>query len=290
MPALRGLTLFPEYAALTALGYKTVETRPGPPAGDMRPDGVRVGFGGHRLDRHQPFVVVAGRRLPKVGVLGMGPFVLERSRGCRDLLIRGEQLAWPYRIPSGHALAVTSFAGAWPVEQVRFTDVDRWRVDEETGELLLPRAEFLLGDYGPGRWALPMTRATRFSPVLIPPLPTTQGVYALPEETTDRIEGLLSGVTSETIWEYMRSAQALEALLERLPAWAEPWATRHAGNMSAQFDRMADEIEQLAAAGETTHPIYGAALEALLAGDEARGAQHLWAHVKYPFERPQRAA
>lgn len=69
------------WATLIALGVKTIETRPGPPNGPMRPDGVR-GLPGCRLERGERIAIVAGAASPgnlgplcdyRVGIASDGP-------------------------------------------------------------------------------------------------------------------------------------------------------------------------------------------------------------------------
>lgn len=51
MTALKVLSLRQPYASLVMAGVKRFETRPGPPNGDMRPEGVRAGVGGCAVNR-----------------------------------------------------------------------------------------------------------------------------------------------------------------------------------------------------------------------------------------------
>lgn len=51
MTALKVLSLHQPWATFVMLGVKRFETRPGPPAGDMRPEGMRPGIGGCALNR-----------------------------------------------------------------------------------------------------------------------------------------------------------------------------------------------------------------------------------------------
>ena len=289
-----GLVLYPAPAALIALGIKTAETRPGPPAGDMRPDGVKQRVGGRKINRWDDVVIVAGRTLPPVGERPFGPFTTERTRGVKDVLLRGEQLAWPYRIPSGHALCVVKFAGAWRVEdrhdgQVRFADVERWTIDERTGGLVLPHAELYLGDYRPGRWVLPITKVRRVGPIKVK---GGQGAYDLPEREGDRIQAESIGITARSVWEHMRTDSDLDALGNRLPEWAWPWLGDVIADLSGSFALGMQELEALVEPGvpvPETHPHHQAAT-ALAAGDRLRAEAHVWGSLRPGVEWPRRVS
>ena len=61
---MRALVVRQPRATLIALRQKTIETRPAPPSGPMRPDGVR-GLPGCSLERGERIAIVAGASAPK---------------------------------------------------------------------------------------------------------------------------------------------------------------------------------------------------------------------------------
>jgi len=61
---LHVLSLDEPYATLITIGKKRYETRSGPPTGDMRPDGVKPGLGGHSINRGDRIGIASTRRKP----------------------------------------------------------------------------------------------------------------------------------------------------------------------------------------------------------------------------------
>jgi len=64
---VKALVVRQPWATLIALGIKTIETRPGPPNGPMRPDGAR-GLPGCTLERGERIAILAGAAPPKAGL------------------------------------------------------------------------------------------------------------------------------------------------------------------------------------------------------------------------------
>lgn len=61
---MKAIVVRQPWATLIALGVKTIETRPAPPNGPMRPDGVR-GLPGCTLERGERIAIVAGAQKPE---------------------------------------------------------------------------------------------------------------------------------------------------------------------------------------------------------------------------------
>lgn len=62
---MKALTVAQPWASLIVAGVKTIETRPSPPNGPMRPDGVR-GLPGLAIERGERIAIHAAARRPKV--------------------------------------------------------------------------------------------------------------------------------------------------------------------------------------------------------------------------------
>ena len=61
---MKAIVVRQPWATLIALGFKTIETRPAPPNGPMRPAGVR-GLPGCSVERGERIAIVAGAQKPK---------------------------------------------------------------------------------------------------------------------------------------------------------------------------------------------------------------------------------
>lgn len=117
---MRALTIHQPWASLIALGFKRMETR-------SWDTGVRGAVAIH-----------AGLAMPcRIGAIAyVGPFTVEHDSA--GLLLRGPDLAWPYRLPIGAVVAVADLF------QTRSTS------SLEHAPSPLERG---LGDHRPGRYA-----------------------------------------------------------------------------------------------------------------------------------------
>ena len=173
---MKAIVVRQPWATLIALGVKTIETRPFPPNGSMRPEGVR-GLPGCSLGRGERIAIVAGKqRLEQATV---GAFDVQRA----DYMGHGEErwVAWRwetpgqsvtatgYDLPLGavvctvtvedalpifHVGAVLDWAEAgWEIPNPRFTinglDVLSHAVGNSFARFDDQRP---LGDFTPGRW------------------------------------------------------------------------------------------------------------------------------------------
>src|SRR5574343_1782891 len=100
------------WATLIALGVKTIETRPAPPKGDMRPDGVR-GLPGLAISRGERVAIHAGSRRPS-SAPGWTAF-----HGGSEHYLRPEgrfrYLDQPIPLPLGAVVATAVVADALPI-------------------------------------------------------------------------------------------------------------------------------------------------------------------------------
>lgn len=120
---MRAITIRQPWASLIALGYKRMETR----SWNTKVRGwvaIHAGLG-------MPAGLRIGQRLP------VGEFEVERDRSG-GLLLQGESLSWPYRLPMGAVVAVGELF------QTRSTNSIEHKPD--------PR-EASLGDHSPDRFA-----------------------------------------------------------------------------------------------------------------------------------------
>lgn len=196
------------WASLIALGHKTIETRPGPPNGPMRPQGVR-GLPGCRIEQGERIAIVAGASRPKEGLrLGLDGQVTDQ-----EFLVDGGLLlelcnerSWP--LPLGVVLATVEVEFAAPVRGKVPANDDRpaFLLDGEYGDQLLTlwhaeakvwpwqgpvashwehQADQLpLGDFTLGRWGWLLTDVHRTEPI---PCKGRQGVFELPADVAERL-------------------------------------------------------------------------------------------------------
>lgn len=79
---MKAITLHQPWASLIAIGAKTIETRPAPPNGPMRPIGIR-GYPGLPIERGERIAIHAAARRPDVehdGLARIGDWWVEDSR------------------------------------------------------------------------------------------------------------------------------------------------------------------------------------------------------------------
>lgn len=203
---MKAIVLHQPWATLVALGIKTWETRPAPPNGPMRPDGVR-GLPGLAIEPGERIAIVAGAKAPEDG-FEVGDWQVESWRdaphvpclvragdssgraGARDLPLGAvvctvevaEALPIlgvddpahrrPHVGPSRHApgrLNVYRPATGWYGGGAVSGEYDDW-VDENITD------QFPYGDWQPGRWAWRLTGVESCEPI---PVKGRQGVFEL---------------------------------------------------------------------------------------------------------------
>lgn len=209
MTAVRhALVVRQPWATLIALGIKTIETRPAPPNGAMRPEGVR-GLPGLSVERGERIAIVAGKARPKDGSLG--EFDVWTSFGSGISYLRtpvprtlGVGL-YEYRLPLGAVVCTVVVDDALPMEECppySSSFDDRWEPEPPSVLYLgglnggpwafidshgpYPMMDQLpLGDFSPGRWGWLLSDPRPCDPV---PCKGRQGVFELPDDVTEKVE------------------------------------------------------------------------------------------------------
>lgn len=197
---MRALTIRNPYAALVAHGYKGVETRPAPPAGDMCPPGARP-LPGARLNRGdlllihagvakdgpgrawrplldplhpallrddvQPLplgaVIASARLTDVVPIVGQDGDLTEHEPPCIEHRPRGAMNAGLWRWP------------AWE-------DTDP---DDDVGDAVDISDELDYGDWTPGRWAWLLSDVHRLAEPV--PCKGRQGVWIVDYPTYHQV-------------------------------------------------------------------------------------------------------
>lgn len=193
---LPAVVVYQPWAALIALGAKSIETRPCPPNGNMRPPGVR-GLPGVPINQGDRVLIVAGRKAPKEGTT-VGDYLVERWRDdpAAPCLVRADDPAgrrhpWPVDLPLGVAVCTVTVAEALPMVDDLSTIYPYGPGPAVCIDLTLPDRPSLfswlhagvhedlspqlpLGEFLPGRWGWVLT-----DPEPCPPTPVTgrQGVF-----------------------------------------------------------------------------------------------------------------
>lgn len=193
---MKAIVVRQPWASLIALGHKTIETRPGPPNGPMRPEGVR-GLPGCRIEQGERIAIVAGASKAGVDEAGMEPWeplmsadgswtlaepialgavvstvaVADAVQVMQSGSARGRSYLWhaPDDGPMAHQQGGLWLIGSGPVNQGRPTLV----AEEEP-----------LGDFTPGRWGWLLTDIHRTEPI---PCKGRQGVFELPADVAERL-------------------------------------------------------------------------------------------------------
>lgn len=181
---MKALTIMQPWATLIARQVKTIETRPTPPNGNMRPDGVR-GLPGLRIDQGERIAIHAAASKPAGGLIGdfyvepwwdevdhlgecdcdggVGPRCGRRSRARMVLTANERKVA---DLPLGTVVATAVVADALPIVQEDDEAHDYAIVNDLRGSLTLCEGidywgeanelditnQLPLGDFTPGRW------------------------------------------------------------------------------------------------------------------------------------------
>lgn len=150
-PTIKALSLHQPWASLIALGAKTIETRgwaaPGHVVGDL-------------------VAIHAAKSTTSIGprgyTLGVGTYEVEHDEG--GLLLRGDGLAWPYRLPLGAIVAVARLGTC----------------ERMTGESIstVSAEEKPFGFYEPGRFAWHLEAVRRLDDPV--PYRGAQGLFNVP--------------------------------------------------------------------------------------------------------------
>ena len=201
---MKALVVRQPWATLIALGVKSIETRPAPPNGPMRPDGVR-GLPGLAVERGERIAIVAGATPPEVGLrLGVdAPITTSEflvTEGWRLLDLCNEEA---HPLPLGAVVCTVVVDDALPIcggedggDLLNTAEamgrnltaggglwLDRWP-DEDHGHRTSMPDQLPLGDFTPGRWGWVLTDPRPCEPV---PCKGRQGVFALPDDVAGAI-------------------------------------------------------------------------------------------------------
>lgn len=188
---MKALMIMQPWAALIALGIKTIETRPSPPNGDMRPDGVR-GLPGLCIDRGERIAIHAAASKPACTQWEDAPYdnlgarfqYGQHSEGVRSWWLSDLDPAEPdalIDLPLGVVVATAAVVECYPVIDAHLG----WSGDADTpdrcllvdhladtlrlldlaappddGGALIETSvddQLPLGDFTPGRWGWLLT-------------------------------------------------------------------------------------------------------------------------------------
>lgn len=153
---MKVLTIRQPWASLIVAGIKTIETRPAPPNGPMRPPGVRGLPGlpiepGERIGIHAAITNTPGSDPIWQAVADAAPWLLRK----------------PFEL--GQLIGTVEVPQVLPI--VDFYDGTE-EVDDETYSYL--DSQLPLGDFTPGRWAWILAEPEPCDPQ---PMPGRQGVW-----------------------------------------------------------------------------------------------------------------
>lgn len=175
------LSIDQPYASLVLAGVKRFETRPSPPNGDMRPDGVR-GLPGAAINQGDRLLIASTQRLQQWsdGTLGVHNGSLWAGTAVDD----ADEVS---DLPLGYILGSVTVADVVPIDANAYCERDAAErhvciygddvltlVDHELGDLPISD-QFPFGDWQRGRWAWELTDPRPFDvPV---PVVGKQGVW-----------------------------------------------------------------------------------------------------------------
>lgn len=197
-------------ATLIALGVKTIETRPSPPNGPMRPEGVR-GYPGLTIEPGERIAIVAGKAWHPHGAWRGGGWLCRGSNvdgrprlmapGTHDGFDWSERMPAPWELPLGAVVCTMVVTDALPMGHtgeggaIRTIDIDfdgtLWIVEPQTDEEYEAEIEadhreitdqLPFGDYSPGRWGWLLEAIHPCEPI---PVRGRQGVFELPPEVSE---------------------------------------------------------------------------------------------------------
>lgn len=212
---MKAIVVRQPWATLIALGTKTIETRPAPPNGPMRPDGVR-GLPGLPVERGERIAIVAGR---VAAGYSDGPTAWDRlgaALGYDDDGTSGEVAYYDYDVPFGAVVCTVVVDDALPIV-APMTDppVDHlvpttdghlmwWAFTPVLGQrrwsarsrhpMLNERTvvggrsdpdldpQLPLGDFTPDRWGWMLSDPRPCDPI---PCKGKQGVFRLPDDVAE---------------------------------------------------------------------------------------------------------
>ena len=208
---MKAIVVRQPWATLIALGVKTIETRPAPPNGPMRPDGVR-GLPGCTLERGERIAIVAGAAHGLPDYSKIGPYVYQRIVATERTPAHGALYtpqAYDIDCPLGAVVCTVEVADAVPVlgygaphglpkrpgaylsefphdGHLPHQQGGLWLIGQSVsrGQPTLMDLQLPLGDFTPGRWGWMLTDPRPCDPV---PCKGRQGVFELPADVAGAI-------------------------------------------------------------------------------------------------------
>ena len=194
---MKAIVVRQPWATLIALGVKTIETRPGPPNGPMRPDGGR-GLPGCTLERGERIAIVAGAapdyeaastlddHLHLVGLCAtdwQGRTFTPRANGFDTRSGALGAVVCTVEVANAAEIATEDTGGdCWPTLEVSDSTLTYWPWgDGEHPDAYLDD-QLPLGDFTPGRWGWMLTDPEPCDPV---PCKGRQGVFVLPADVAE---------------------------------------------------------------------------------------------------------
>jgi hypothetical protein len=190
------------WATLIALGVKTIETRPFPPNGPMRPEGGR-GLPGCSLERGERIAIVAGAKAgTEVGEdLGDSGWYWESTAGDPSCVVNWKQPATFHDAPLGAVVCTVTVDDALPIvahtghnDDELYVTVDGRNLARQIATCDGSRPEHVrtiwlddqlpLGDFTPGRWGYLLSDPQPCDPI---PCKGRQGVFELPAEIAEAL-------------------------------------------------------------------------------------------------------
>lgn len=198
---MKAIVVRQPWATLIALGVKTIETRPAPPNGPMRPEGVR-GLPGLPLERGERIAIVAGKAAPERGWAASDAHYFVARNGDGEWVLAHPGHLEP--LPLGSVVCTVRVDDALPILDEAGADhfrgrcigayddgLTEWTADE------LDRPvdhddQLPLGDFTPGRWGWMLGDPQPCDPI---PCKGRQGVFELPADVAREV--LVSGMGGE---------------------------------------------------------------------------------------------
>lgn len=195
---MKAIVVRQPWATLIALGVKQIETRPFPPNGPMRPEGVR-GLPGCSLERGERIAIVAGAKAgTEVGEdLGDSGWYWESTAGDPSCVVNWKQPATFHDAPLGAVVCTVTVDDALPIVGHGDAAEPPYLRNLPTLGLTLAtltfdvaghrkREDFTdqlpLGDFTPGRWGWLLLDPRPCEPI---PCKGRQGVFELPAEIAE---------------------------------------------------------------------------------------------------------
>lgn len=171
---MKALTVAQPWASLIVAGVKTIETRPSPPNGPMRPDGVR-GLPGLAIERGERIAIHAAARRPKVPSY-YGPWCVDEHPAYGLYVDEHDGLGRELTLSLGAIVGTVVVAAALPIVRL-YSETPEPRdgalVNDGHGLTLHPPSlrpppgrssaegdvsdQLPLGNFTPGRWGWLLT-------------------------------------------------------------------------------------------------------------------------------------